>query len=180
MVGNFIADSVKGRRIDAYSGKVLYGIRLHRMIDHFIDTHPVAARSRSRFYSVFHHYSGVVNDMVYDHLLAREWAVYSDVPLWKYSIHCYAVLLFHWFSLPPQVRSFLPNVILNRRLTEYAKISGLKDSLRVMSRSTSLPDYADEVERILLENYEEFRKEFHAFFKEMISEVEKFRETYEL
>lgn len=178
MVGNFIADSIKGRQIEAYSGEVLYGIRLHRVIDHFIDTHPVAAKSRARFYPVYHHYAGVVNDMVYDHLLAHEWACYSDEPLWKYSVYCYAVLLSRWFSLPVSVRGFLPNVILNRRLTEYAKISGLKDSLKVMSRSSSLPDHADEMERILLENYEDFRSEFHLFFKEMKAEVERFKTSY--
>lgn len=178
MVGNFIADDVKGRQINSYSGEVLYGIRLHRMIDQFIDTHPIAAQSRARFYPVCHHYSGVVNDMVYDHLLAHEWSVYSDEPLWKYSLFCYAVLLSRWFSLPASVRSFLPNVILHRRLTEYAKIEGLKDSLKVMSRSTSLPDYADEVERLLLENYDDFKSEFHAFFKEMQAEVVKFKATY--
>ena len=179
MVGNFIADVIKGRQIEQYSGEVLYGIRLHRVIDQFIDTHPIAAKSRARFYPVYHHYSGVVNDMVYDHLLAQNWHHYSDEPLWKYSIYCYAVLLSRWFSLPVAVRSFLPNVVLNRRLTEYAKISGLMDSLKVMSRSTSLPDHSEKLEEILLSHYDEFKSEFHAFFGEMIAEVERFKASYQ-
>ena len=43
IVGNFIADHVKGKAIESYSDGIRAGIMLHREIDVFTDSHPVFA-----------------------------------------------------------------------------------------------------------------------------------------
>ena len=73
LVGQFIADSVPGRQLLAYPAAVQVGIRAHRAIDAFTDQHPLVRRTTARLRAAgLGKYAGVVADMGYDHLLARE------------------------------------------------------------------------------------------------------------
>lgn len=47
-IGNFIADSVKGRQVELYPPTIQEGIRLHRAIDAYTDAHPTVAQSVAR------------------------------------------------------------------------------------------------------------------------------------
>ena len=48
LVGNFIADYVKGKRYLDYPPKISEGIMMHRQIDHFTDTHEMVKKGRKR------------------------------------------------------------------------------------------------------------------------------------
>ena len=48
MIGNFIADAVKGRDYLGYSDGIVKGILLHRRIDAFTDSHVVVGQSKQR------------------------------------------------------------------------------------------------------------------------------------
>jgi acyl carrier protein phosphodiesterase len=41
LIGNFIADSIRGKQFDAYQNSIQQGILLHREIDEYTDSHPV-------------------------------------------------------------------------------------------------------------------------------------------
>jgi acyl carrier protein phosphodiesterase len=168
LVGNFIADDVKGKKYTAYPQGIQQGIFLHRKIDQFSDTHPLFNQSKKRLYPVYHHYARVVNDIFYDHFLAKDWEQFSDMPLQSFSSYCYKTLLSYWFHLPGSVKQYLPFIIMHKRLTAYAEIDGLKDSLQVMSRHSSLPDHSNEAIDILCRDYDAYRAEFHEFFPEII------------
>ena len=60
MIGNYIGDSVKGRRLSDYPFSIQCGILLHREIDSFTDSHPVYRQSKDRFVPVAGRYAGVV------------------------------------------------------------------------------------------------------------------------
>ena len=44
MIGNFIADHVKGNAINNFSDEIISGIKLHRLIDDFTDHHPIVEK----------------------------------------------------------------------------------------------------------------------------------------
>jgi acyl carrier protein phosphodiesterase len=46
LVGNFIADQVKGKQLASFPKNMQRGIRLHRKIDEFTDSHEVTARCK--------------------------------------------------------------------------------------------------------------------------------------
>ena len=46
MVGNFIADGVKGKKYLAYEDEIADGIVMHRAIDTFTDTHETVSHSK--------------------------------------------------------------------------------------------------------------------------------------
>ena len=72
LVGNMISDFVKGRRQYDYPAGIQKGIRLHRAIDQFTDTHPVNQEAKLLFRPAYRLYAGAMVDVVYDHFLATD------------------------------------------------------------------------------------------------------------
>ncbi|HDR52617.1 MAG TPA: DUF479 domain-containing protein, partial [Mariniphaga anaerophila] len=121
ITGNFIGDYVKGNTFLKYPGKTREGIILHRRIDSFTDGHARFREVKKLFRPEFGLYSGVVTDLIFDHLLASAWDVYHPLSLCRFAKKIHAVLLTHLFYLPPRVQGFLPILIKNRRLESYAR-----------------------------------------------------------
>lgn len=171
MVGNFMADYVKGRKHENYKTEIQNGILLHRSIDSYTDTHPLVSQSGQYFREVYSKYSGVVTDVIYDHFLAKNWELYHKQALPLFVSRCHEVLVKNYLVLPNQVKLFLPFLIKSRRLETYAEIEGLRAALNIMVRYTSLPDKTDMGINILLENYDAIESEFHTFMREIISYI---------
>jgi len=67
-----ISDYIKGKKQYDYPPGVQKGIKLHRAIDHFTDTHPVTQQLKSYFRPQYRLYAGAFADVVYDHFLAND------------------------------------------------------------------------------------------------------------
>jgi acyl carrier protein phosphodiesterase len=80
-IGNFLGDFVKGRlnklSNSQYPEGIIKGMALHREIDFFTDSHPIVRKSIDRLQPKYHKVSGIVVDMFYDHVLAKNFALYS-------------------------------------------------------------------------------------------------------
>jgi len=70
-IGNFMADTVKGKNYQNYPKKLKIGILLHRFIDSYTDSHVVFRQTTKRLHPNYGHYSGVLADMFYDHFLCK-------------------------------------------------------------------------------------------------------------
>ncbi|MCZ4693288.1 DUF479 domain-containing protein [Ancylomarina euxinus] len=171
MVGNFMADYVKGRKHENYKVEIQHGILLHRSIDSYTDTHPIVSQSGQYFREVYRKYSSVITDLIYDHFLAKNWEMYHTQPLPLFVSRCHEVLVKNYLVLPRQVKMFLPFLIKSRRLETYAEIEGLRTALNIMVRYTSLPEKTDLAIDILLENYDALESEFHSFMKDLIAYI---------
>ena len=172
MVGNFIGDYVKGRKYENFNGVVKQGILLHRQIDSFTDSHLKFREAKKLLVPEFGLYSGIIIDLIYDHLLAKNWNNYSTRNLREYTKWVHAVLLKNFFYLPKRVQGFLPILIQNRRLESYATVEGIQKSLEIMSRYTSLPNKSKRVIEIMGENLPFFESNFADFMNDVISFVE--------
>ena len=73
-LGNFIGDAVKGRRRGRpiWERDVALGIRFHRAIDDTSDRHPASKEARALIRPWCGKWSGVVWDVLTDHVLARQ------------------------------------------------------------------------------------------------------------
>ena len=67
MIGNFIADHVKGNDYKEYSNEIQKGILLHREIDTYTDTHPIVRKSKRRLHKRYRQYNGGIIDILYDY-----------------------------------------------------------------------------------------------------------------
>jgi acyl carrier protein phosphodiesterase len=172
ITGNFIGDYVKGNNFLKYPEKIREGILLHRHIDTFTDAHSQFREVKALFRGEFGLYSGVVTDLMFDHLLASQWENYSNLTLKQFARKVHAILLTHFLYLPPRVQGFLPVLIKNRRLESYARLEGVYQSLDIMSRYTSLPGKAGKAIEILQSNYEFMNSRFLYFMADLIAYAE--------
>lgn len=172
IVGNFIADHVKGRVIDAFDHEIREGIRMHRSIDEFTDNHPFVRMSISRLRPTYSKYAGVIVDMFYDHFLAANWKSYSNDDLTEYTNSRY-VILFRYFSiLPARAQRILPHMSSYNWLTSYARLDGLQQALAGMSNRTRFISNMEFAVTDLKQSYSNYRQEFFDFFPELQTYVE--------
>lgn len=167
MIGNFIADHVKGKQIESYTLEIQKGIRMHRAIDDFTDHHPIVQRSKERLYPKYHKYSAVIVDMFYDHILARNWSDYSPLPLTKFTQSVYQVLNAHKASFPETSKRFLYYMSQYDWLNSYGTEEGIDKALSGLSRRTKFVSKMEESSKELVLNYADFKLEFEAFFPKL-------------
>ena len=167
MVGNFMADSVKGKKYLKYPDKIKDGIILHRAIDYYTDTHEIFKKSTQRLFPIYGHYSGIIVDIFYDHFLAANWNEYSDVSLEDYTLNFYRILEDHYEILPFRVKSFLPYMVNDNWLLSYAKIKGIEKVLKGMNNRTGKKSGMHKAVQELQEYYFQFENEFRMFFEDL-------------
>ena len=173
ITGNFIGDYVKGNNFLKYPGKIREGIILHRRIDSYTDEHELFREAKKLFRGEFGLYSGVVTDLIFDHLLASDWKTYHHLNLNQFAKKIHTVLLSNFFYLPERVQGFLPVLIKNRRLESYAHQEGIRHSLETMSRYTTLPEKSSQAISIMQQNAAVIKEWFSVFMADMIQFVEK-------
>lgn len=166
MIGNFIADSVKGSSFNAYPPGIAKGIRLHRAIDFYSDNHPVFLKSVIRLRPKYRKYAGVIVDIFYDHFLAKNWKEYSDKPLEQYASEVHALMLKNILHFPERSIMFLKYAMRTNRMVSYATLQGIEETLYGMSRRTTFKSNMELSLDDLKENYPLFENEFREFFEE--------------
>lgn len=167
MLGNFIADHIKGNKIQKFSTDVKRGIELHRNIDYFTDHHPEFIKTRERLHNRHHKYAGVIADMFYDHFLAVHWRKYSDIELSNYASFCYGVLLRNYTLLPSKTKRILPFVIMQNWLVSSKSFDGLNRSFEMMSRRVKYKSEIQDAVTDLKKDYSKYNREFLDFFPDI-------------
>lgn len=169
IIGNFIADGIKGKRHEKFPPEIAKGILLHRGIDSFTDAHPTVHQSTARLHKNYGHYSGVIVDILYDHFLAKNWSKYSDIPLDEYVEDFYGLLRKNFSTLPPRIQKMMPYMIVDNWLLSYATVEGISKILGQMNVRTKGISKMNLAVAELEEFYEEFEAEFISFFEELIT-----------
>jgi acyl carrier protein phosphodiesterase len=180
MAGGVAADFVRNPELHLLEPDILRGVMLHRHIDGFTDRHPVTLRSISRVSRQMGWFGGVVIDIYYDHILARDWLRYSSEPLADFAARSYRVLNERHGVLPEDARDFIRRFVDEDRLNRYATVEGITDTLarvsrviakRIPNRAVWLPDAMP----VLLARDAELAADFHEFYPELIAFVAEHR-----
>jgi acyl carrier protein phosphodiesterase len=170
LLGQFIADSVPGSRLDAYPPGVQAGIREHRAIDTFTDQHPVVRRTTARLRAAgYGKYAGVVADVFFDHFLARNFADYSTEPLASFAQRVYGELAQRQAEFPPRVQQFFPYMVEHNWLLHYAEPAGIASALRGLSRRATPGSGMDTAGQELSRHYAAYEADFQEFFPELLA-----------
>ena len=163
IVGNYIADFVKGKKFMEYPSRISEGIMMHREIDHYTDRHQMVRSGRKRLFGKYRHYSGVIIDMYYDHYLAKLWQNYSQDSLSSFAEDIYNTIEANWSNLPAQSKYMFPYMKSGNWLLRYASTKGIGQSLDGMSRRLNNNSKLEQAVHQLHEFYEDFQEEFEEF-----------------
>ncbi len=167
IIGNFIADSVKGSAFNQFSSEIKKGILLHRKIDSFTDSHPIVEQSKQRLREKYKKYSSVIVDIYYDHYLATNWDIYSDIELQEFIQGIYNIIKTNHSILPEKSAHFTKYMLQHNILFAYSKLEGIEQVLHGMSRRASFQSNMEFAIHDLKEHYTLFENEFKLFFPEL-------------
>ena len=169
-LGNFSADYVGSRRaVAAYSAGFGAGVALHHRIDTFTDQHPEVHKTKARLREAgFGKYAPVIGDVLYDHLLARDFARYSpQESLAAFTQRMYALLTRRAAELPAGVQQILPYMVRHDWLANYAHPWGFGRALAGLARRAS-PGSGIEAAAAEFQRHEAaYAADFAAFFPQL-------------
>ncbi|GJM15507.1 MAG: ACP phosphodiesterase [Thermodesulfobacteriota bacterium] len=180
LLGNLLGDFVKGRLKEQYSPEIIKGIKTHRKVDLYTDSHPNFLACKKLLQPERRRFAGIIVDMSFDHFLAKNWSDYSELELHDFTNRVYGVLLDHEPTLPQKLRDRLPYMIQDDWLGSYKNIDTVGLALNAISKRLSrfekakpIKDGLDDIKA----NYEEFEENFIEFFPDLISFVNDYRES---
>ena len=139
---------------------------MHRAMDDFIDHHPVALRSKHRLRPRHGLYSGVLVDMIYDHLLAAGWENHHPENLETFSQQVYLRLKNFEEYFPERSKRIIQVMSEHNWLLMYRDKNQWKEILQSMSLRIGKKDLLSSASIDLEEHRKDFEKEFEEFFEE--------------
>lgn len=166
-IGNFIADSVRGKDFSMFPKRVAQGIILHRHIDTFTDSHPVVRLSKDLIRSEYGHWSSVIVDLYYDHFLAANWSDFDETPLDIYVDQFYQDLTENYQILPQKVKNFLPYMVEQNWLLNYATVEGISTIFNQMNHRTKNRSKMNFAPIELVKFYDVIERHFRDFFADL-------------
>lgn len=166
-IGNFIADGVRGNQYLTFDSQIQKGIVLHRAIDTFTDAHPLFRKCTKRLHSHYHHYSGVIVDVFFDHFLAKNWNLHSKESLEDFVQNFYISLTTYEMHLTEKAKMMQPYMIEQNWLLNYRSIDGIEKILTQMDRRTKNVSMMRNSVTELNLYYSEFEQDFTHFFAEL-------------
>lgn len=164
LVGNFIADFVRGKDMEKYPKKVQLGIQLHRAIDTYTDSHPLVKQVQSFLIPRFGHYSRVISDVFFDYFLAKNWNNYLDTHLEQFSLDSYRILSSYPHELPEAFQRMFHWMQTQNWLYAYREPVGIQAALDGLSRRARFDSKMNESTQVLWEKEKEIEAIFFAFF----------------
>lgn len=167
MIGNFIADHIKGNQFSHFDEEIQQGILLHREIDTFTDAHPIVRKSKRRLHKRYGHYGGVIIDIFYDYFLAKNWIQYSEIPLALFTSAIYKLFQNKSSELPVKSQNFINYMIEYNILYNYQFKNGIAKVLNGMNQRTKGKSQMN----LAIEDLEllqsEFENDFTLFFRDL-------------
>ena len=168
LIGNFIADHLRGNDFKNYSPQIIEGIYLHRKIDSFTDSHLNFKASKRLFYNGFERYSGILVDIYFDYFLAKNFNNYSNNSLNEFSLNVYDTYSAHKQLLPTSSFNFLEYVIKNNIYYNYSTLSGIEKVLFHLSHRIKHPIMLNDSIIILKQHEKELEENFKLLFDDAL------------
>ncbi len=177
MIGNFIADSVKGKSYLQFPHRISKGILMHRFIDDFTDTHPLVKASNRLLHTYLQRYAPVALDIFYDYFLAKNFQQHHQKSLEEFAKNTYQILEKRKAILPEKNQTILHYMSQQNWLVGYATIDGIKQSLNGVARRSSYGQVLQGSEVFLLKHETELKINFEIFFEELKAKTEAYKKA---
>ena len=171
ILGNFIADHVKGQDLSTYSSGVQKGIKLHRFIDSYTDQHPLVKQSLKLLYPSLAKYSSIALDVFYDYLFIKNWEKYDNRDFREYINDIYFMLNSNRGVMPTTALRFLAYVNEYDIFYNYKSLVGMERVLKGLSKRARFTNSLHSSVELLVEHEDELSEKFILFFKDLRNNV---------
>jgi len=175
VIGNLISDFVKGKQQYNYPISIQKGIKLHRAIDNFTDTHECTKIAKNYLKPAVGLYSGAFMDVVYDHFLALD-SNHFILPssLEDFAQYIYSVLNTNADLLPNNFKVILPSMQERNWLYNYQFLSGVDNSFKSIARRATYLSSSEACFNLFKSNYHPL----HLLYKQLFPQLRDFSNEY--
>ena len=154
-MGNMISDYVKGKKQFDYPAAIQNGIKLHRAIDDFTDTHEATFEIKKLFKPTYRLYAGAFTDVVYDYFLANDSKQFSsEEDLKSFTQHTYQLLQSRSAHFPEKFANLFPYMREQDWLYNYRFNEGMQKSFGGLARRAKYISETDTAYTLFLHNKE--------------------------
>jgi acyl carrier protein phosphodiesterase len=153
LVGNMTSDFIKGAKQYSYPPLIQSGIRLHREIDSFTDQHQATHEGKRMFREDYGLYAGAILDVLYDHFLANDPAIFPPGDLQPFADKVYVTLENNASDLPAAFLLVLPYMKSQNWLYNYKERKGIERSLRGLVKRAAFLYEHETAFRLFEEHY---------------------------
>lgn len=171
LLGNLMADFLRGDTPDRFSPAVQAGIRLHRLVDAYTDTHPVVLECKRIVQPPFRRFAGIITDVAWDYFLARDWHQHAPEELGEFTGRVYALLEERHEALPERLQRLAPRMIAGDWLRSYGTLDGacavFPRAARLLKRENCLAEAGP----VFRHHCDEWEDAFRRFFPDLVSYV---------
>lgn len=140
LAGAVLGDWVRGPVDERFPVPLARGIRLHRRVDAATDRHPLVRAAKRRFPPDARRYAGIVLDLLYDYLLARQWPRHSAEPLVAFARRAATAVALETDAFALVGRDPPPAAAFAELLLSYATSAGLERAIARTARRLSRPE----------------------------------------
>jgi acyl carrier protein phosphodiesterase len=165
LVGNMIADYIKGNKQFDYSNGIQAGIKLHRAIDFFTDTHEASQEIKNLFKPTYRLYAGAFIDVVYDYFLANDTVHFtSENELRAFANNTYEILEKRQPDFPEKFGKMFPFMQSQDWLYNYRTDIGMQKSFGGLRKRAKYIEETETAFQIFLDNKKIIQESYDAFF----------------
>lgn len=169
--GGLLGDFVKGNDYRAYPEAIQIGIVLHRLVDRYTDEHPLFKASQALLERTPKRVSGIAVDMLFDHLLARDWQQFHAKPLDEFVQQVYREFDVDRRLMPERAAKVSLAMGHGDWLSTYTTEEGLRRALQGISHRLhnrfDLPAAVDD----LSEHQLQLTQHFHTFYGDLLQQL---------
>ena len=168
LLGNMISDFIKGKSQFNYPGPVQRGIKLHRLIDAFTDTHPATQEIKLFFRPAYRLYAGAFADIVYDHFLANDRDEFGNPGnLSDFAARTYRLLEIKSPQFPPAFQRMFPFMKQQDWLSNYRLKEGIRNSFTGLQRRAMYIPETNTAFEIFNNQYAAIQDYYNLFFPDV-------------
>lgn len=171
MMGNYVGDFIKGRLSDektaTWNPDYVLGLKLHRFIDSFTDTHPEVSEAKDVAAVTQGKLAGIVMDIYFDYFLAKNFEHYHKEPLFIYAHRIYSIIQRNEHLIPETMVPMVRSMIRQDWLNTYATLDGIDTTFKRLSRRAEFLAPISTAVSDLSENEEFYYSKFLSFFPEL-------------
>nr|WP_226992250.1 ACP phosphodiesterase [Aliiglaciecola lipolytica] len=172
-MGNFLGDFVKGSHLQHLPADIRHGVRLHRKIDAFTDSHAIVKSIRATFPSELRRMSGVLIDIYFDHLLSVHWQLYTQQSKQAVLDNFYRQLRMETVQIDGRFEQVRGGLLKHRWLTTYeTRKNCLNAFLQIEKRLNMRIIFAEKGYHFVNHNHQVIEQGFLAFYPELIKFVQ--------
>jgi acyl carrier protein phosphodiesterase len=169
MLGSLIADFLRGSVDPQLPRGVRIGIALHRSVDIYTDAHPHVVAARALFEPPYRRYAGILLDVWFDHLLARDWHRYADGSLGAFSHQVQDLLAARAAELPPRMHGFARYLHAHDLPEAYRYVPMIDQVLHGLSQRLSRENPLAHALPVVQAHAPEIQRRFDAFFPDLLA-----------